>query len=197
MNNSFLSKYRKIVINNGVDLDKIKHVKVLATDKKIILGVASTWDSRKGLDDFLELNTIISDDYQRVMIGLSKHQISHLPKSIIGLQRTDNFEILLQYYSSAYVFFNPSREDNYPTVNLESIACGTPVITYDLCGCKETVQYNTGIALKTNSVIDVYKLIDDENLILSLRLNINSNTDWLNSRKKYMEYYNLYRECLQ
>lgn len=47
---------------------------------------------------------------------------------------------LAALYTSADVFFNPTVEDNFPTVNLEAEACGTPVVTYDTGGCRETVE---------------------------------------------------------
>lgn len=55
---------------------------------------------------------------------------------------------LAAIYTEADVLFNPTYEDNYPTVNLESEACGTPVITYDTGGCKETVRNSKSIVVK-------------------------------------------------
>ena len=59
---------------------------------------------------------------------------------VILIQRTDSAEQLAAVYTAADVFFNPTVEDNYPTVNLEAEACGTPVLTYDTGGCNETVR---------------------------------------------------------
>lgn len=58
---------------------------------------------------------------------------------MILLARTESREQLAAIYSAASVFFNPTVEDNYPTVNLEAEACGTPVVTYDTGGCVETL----------------------------------------------------------
>lgn len=55
------------------------------------------------------------------------------------IERTSRKDQLAAIYTSADIFFNPTREDNYPTVNLEAQACGTPVMTYDVGGCRETV----------------------------------------------------------
>lgn len=52
---SFLSKYPVYVINNGIDLNKFKPIQSTfkedngIADKKVILGVASIWEERKGL----------------------------------------------------------------------------------------------------------------------------------------------------
>ena len=59
---------------------------------------------------------------------------------MILMTRTDSAMQLAAIYTIADVFFNPTVEDNYPTVNLEAEACGTPVVTYDTGGCAETVR---------------------------------------------------------
>lgn len=100
-------------------------------DKFIVLGVANVWHERKGLNDFLKLAEMLDDRYAIVLVGLSKKQIKELPRNIRGIQRTNNPHELAAIYTAADVFFNPTYEDNYPTVNLEAEACGTRVITYD------------------------------------------------------------------
>lgn len=56
------------------------------------------------------------------------------------MSKTNNQEQLAAVYSAANVFFNPTLEENYPTVNLEAEACGVPVVTFDTGGCKETIK---------------------------------------------------------
>lgn len=143
---SFLKNYFAQVINNGIDMTAFKTNSGDASKygivkgKKVILGVASNWEARKGLDDFVTLASSITDKYQIVLVGVNSKQIGELPKNILGIQRTENKEDLAAIYSAATVFFNPTYEDNYPTVNLEAIACGTPVITYRTGGSPEIVE---------------------------------------------------------
>lgn len=59
--------------------------------------------------------------------------------------KLSNARELAVVYSVADVFVNPTYEDNYPTVNLEAAACGTTVITYDIGGCRETIEYNADV----------------------------------------------------
>lgn len=109
-------------------------------DRFMILGVASPWTERKGLCDFIKLTGEL--DFEKcaiVLVGLSKKQIREMPEGIICLTRTDSPQELAGIYSTADVFFNPTVEDNFPTVNLEAEACGTPVVTYDTGGCRETL----------------------------------------------------------
>lgn len=110
-------------------------------DRFMILGVASPWTERKGLGDFVRLaRELDTDRCAIVLVGLSKKQIREISEGIIGLTRTDSPQGLAGIYSTADVFFNPTVEDNFPTVNLEAEACGTPVITYDTGGCSETIE---------------------------------------------------------
>lgn len=59
---------------------------------------------------------------------------------IIAIPRTSNTKELAEIYTAADFFVNPTYEDNYPTVNLEAIACGTKVITYNTGGSPETLR---------------------------------------------------------
>lgn len=109
-------------------------------NKYVILGVASVWDNRKGLNTFMKLAEELNEEkYQIILIGLSDSQIKKLPRSIKGIRRTNSVKELSVYYSMADVFVNPTIEDNYPTTNLEAACCKTPVITYRTGGSPESV----------------------------------------------------------
>lgn len=142
---SFLKSYKVEVIPNGIDLNVFKPTpsdfreKYGIENKKIILGVASSWNRRKGLQDFIELSKVLDEENQIVLVGLTEEQKKNLPKNIIGITRTNNVKELAEIYTAADVFFNPTYEDNYPTVNLEAQACGTPVVTYKTGGSVESV----------------------------------------------------------
>lgn len=145
VNQSYLKKYSVTVINNGIDTSIFK---ITPSDfcerhglegKKIILGVASVWDRRKGLDDFVKLSHIIDNNYAIVLVGLSNKQINQMPSNIICISRTNSQKELAEIYTASAILFNPTYEDNYPTVNLEAQACGTPVLTYKTGGSPESV----------------------------------------------------------
>ena len=149
---SFLSSYNSIVINNGINLNVFKHTEgeiynnLKGLNKKIILGVASTWTSKKGMNDFLTLAKEIPTKYQIVLVGISQEEINN--DRIIAYKRTTNQKELAEIYSAADVFVNPTIEENFPTVNLESLACGTPIVTYRTGGSPESVDENTGITVE-------------------------------------------------
>lgn len=143
---SFLSKYSVEVRHNAINRDVYKpspsgfRKKHSLERKSIVLGVASPWTERKGLGDFLRLANRLDDSYTIVLVGLKKHQLKDMPQRIVALPKTVSQEELAEVYTAADVFFNPTFEDNYPTVNLEAEACGTPVISYDVGGCRETLH---------------------------------------------------------
>ena len=102
---------------------------------------------------------MLDERYVVVLVGLSEKQIKGLPNNIKGIQRTNSPQELAEIYTAADVFVNPTYEDNYPTVNLEAQACGTPVITYDTGGCRETLHIvNTRLA-ETGNVDELYEEI--------------------------------------
>lgn len=157
---SFLSSYRATTIHNGINLDVFKPVDVssiynkygLSDKKNIILGVASVWDPRKGLTDFIELSGKLSGNEQIVLVGLSEEQSKNLPVNIKGIARTENIMELAALYSIATVFVNPTYLDNFPTTNIEALACGTPVITYRTGGSMEAVDSKTGMIVEQGDV---------------------------------------------
>lgn len=144
---SFLLDYKVTVIHNGIDTSVFKtkesdiKKRLGIEGKKIILGVAALWEQRKGLFDFFELSKKLDDNYIVILVGLSKKQIGKLPNRIIGIERTNSVQELAELYSVADVYLNPTYEDNYPTTNLEAIACGTPVITYRTGGSPESADF--------------------------------------------------------
>ncbi len=167
---SFLGSYPVLTIPNTIDTHifkptydqgLLKKYKIPAS-KKILLGVASIWEERKGLMDFLKLSQKISEPYLIVLIGLSKKQKKQIEKysNILGLERTENQIELAKFYTLATYFLNLTYEDNYPTVNLEAIACGTKVITYDTGGCSEQVNKKNGYIVPVgdlNKILEILK----------------------------------------
>lgn len=198
---SFLKEYEIKVINNGIDLEIFKpsnSINIRAKyniekDKKIILGVAAVWDRRKGLDEFIKLSKIIDEQYQIVLVGLNKKQIKQLPSNIIGIKRTESIEELANLYTSAYAFLNLTLEDNFPTTNLEALACGTPVITYNTGGSVESINKNCGIIVEKEDLKDVFEAIKSlENNTISMENCILKSKEY-DKNIQYKRYIELYK----
>ena len=158
---SYLKDYPVMVINNGINLDVFKPTESSfragndLEDKFIVLGVASIWEKRKGIDVFIELAKRLDDRFKIVLVGTDDEVDKTLPDSIISIHRTSNQKELAELYTAADIYFNPTREENYPTVNMEAIACGTPVMTFETGGSPEMIDSKTGLVVEDDiSIIE-------------------------------------------
>ena len=187
---SYMKDYLTKVIHNGVDTDVFKPTesnvkeKYNCQGKKIVLGVAAVWDKRKGLNSFVELSKLLDDSYKIILVGLSKEQIEKLPKNIIGIERTNSVKELAELYTAADVFVNPTLEDNYPTTNLEAIACGTPVVTFDTGGSPESAEMY-GVSVPKKDIDGLVTTIEKVRIITKRTTDI----DYKNTVQKYIKLY--------
>ena len=166
---SFLREYPVEVHYNTIDTDVFKPTpgdfreRYGLTDKKIVLGVASVWTDRKGLDDFVELSKMLDDDYKIVLVGLTPRQIKALPPKILGLPRTNSTRELAEIYTAADVFVNPSKEETFGLTTVEAISCGTKAIVYKGTACEEIVGTKKGITVEQN-VSSVFHVIIEQTI---------------------------------
>lgn len=160
---SFLREVRTMTIHNGIDTNAFVPTPTTESySKHLILGVAAQWGARKGLDDFSKLRSRLdAERYDIVLIGLTDEQIATLPQGIVGIRRTQNVGELAEYYARASAFVNPTYSDNYPTTNLEAMACGTPVITYRTGGSPEAVTPETGIVVEQGDIEALTRAIEE------------------------------------
>lgn len=162
---SFLKEYPIHIKPSAIDLSVFKpaqssiSISYNLENKKVLLGCASVWSERKGLNDFIKLSNVLDSEFIIVLIGLNKKQFLSLPENIIGINRTESTLELAQWYSLADVFINPTYQDNFPTTNIEALACGTPVITYDTGGSPEAIDNNTGLVVEKGDILGLYKAI--------------------------------------
>lgn len=151
---SFLKEYNVEVVYNTIDTSVFKPTesdfreKNGLVNKKIILGVASTWDQYKGLYDFYKLRELLDDNYAIILVGLNDKQLSELPEGIIGIKRTNSREELAAIYTAADVLVNPSREETFGMTVIEALSCGTQAIVYKDTACEEIVQKYGGVAVE-------------------------------------------------
>lgn len=196
---SYFSMKDICVINNGIDLTVFRPTSSNLRqyygleNKKVALAVASNWNDRKGLQDVIKLASILSDEWKIVIIGLSKIQKSEIIDSnIIGITRTNNINELVQWYSLADVFINPTYEDTFPTVNIEALACGTPVITYKTGGSPEIIDYTCGKVTRERNVQSLANSIMETDLSDYSVAACVERAGMFDCHKRFNEYSNLY-----
>lgn len=203
---SFLKDYPVKVINNGIDLSVFRPRESdfrkkygIPENKFLLLGVAFDWGVRKGLDVFIELfKRLPQEQFQIILVGTNKNIDKRLPKGIISIHRTQNQIKLAEIYTAADVFINPTREEVLGLVNIESLACGTPVITFDTGGSPECIDKTCGAVVPCGDVetlekeiirVCEQKLYSVEDCIKRAKV--------FDQNEKYKEYLSLYEELYE
>ena len=203
---SFLQNYPVVVINNGIDLEQFKPLPSAfrtyhqLDDQFVILGVASDFNERKGYRYFIELTKQLKSDEKLVLVGLNEKQIKQLPAGVIGISKTNNTQELAEIYSTADVFVNPTQESVLGLVNIEAMACGTPVITFNSGGSPECLDDACGL------VVDRGDLQGLVTAIATIRKNgkpfytehcQKRAHDWFDKDPRFAEYIKLYTDYLK
>ncbi len=171
LSKSFLQDKQAVVINNGIDLQKFSKTqsdfrqKHNLQDKKLILGVSLQWSDRKGLTTFNKLAHDLPQEYKIVLVGINQEEVSN---SILSLPKTNTLQELIDIYSACDIFVNPTIMDNFPTVNIEALSCGLPVITYATGGSGEIIDKSCGVEIDKG----------DYNNLLNAILNFDYNKDY-------------------
>ncbi len=166
---SFFKDSNHLCIYNGIDLELFKPInnsdviknKYNINKKFVILGVATTWDRRKGLKDFIELSKYIKNEEIIVLVGLSKEQRRILPSNVLGLPRTENRIELAHLFAASDVFLNLSTEETFGLTTAEALASGTPAIVYNKTASPELVNSKTGFVVEKNDYLSIIKAIDE------------------------------------
>ncbi|WP_026810764.1 glycosyltransferase [Arenibacter latericius] len=204
---SFLNKKNIKTIHNGVDTKIFNNIKSKSVidlynlqDKFIILGVANIWGNGKGLNDFIKLSNYTNKDEIIVLIGLNNNQIKSLPDNILGIKQTESVSELCDFYCAADVFVNPTYQDSFGLVNIESLSCGTPVITYQTGGSPETISDETGIVVEQGNIkglLNAIRHIKDLTKEHYSDACIQRAQKVFDKNLKYKEYFDLYNDLLK
>lgn len=196
---SYLKDYDVRVIYNGIDLNNFKPIPCnKKNNKKIILGVANVWENRKGLKYFEELADILDEDKKIVLVGLTPKQIKSINPKIEGITRTSSVEELARLYTCADVYVNATLEDNFPTTNIESLACGTPVVTFRTGGSVEAIDDTCGIVVEKEDVYGLKNAIEqlcrDDIDKKAVKEACIKRAEMFDKEKRFLEYFDLYKE---
>lgn len=196
---SFLSMYPVSVVHNGIDTDAFKFTpsdlrKELGLEGKfVILGIVSNLNSTKGGQYFLELSKMLKEDEHILLVSLEEGY-DKLPQNITAVGRTENARELAKYYSIADVFVNPTLQDTFPTVNLESLSCSTPVVTFKTGGSGESITEKCGYVAQKGDVNSLYEGICRIKCGDLKRDDCRKRGEEFTRYKKFLQYIDIYRE---
>lgn len=150
---SGLKEYPVHIIPNGVDINLFHPDNNVPTETDSILFVASKWTNEKGYADILKLSELLPSGYKITVAGVSaakQHELSR--RGIEAIEKTESPALLADLYRKASVFVTLSRADNFPTVVLESLSCGTPVVSYDTGACREIIADGCGYVVPRGDI---------------------------------------------
>ena len=159
-------------------------------NKFIILGVASDWNERKGLNDYIKLAEMLDDNYAVVLIGLTDKQKRNIGNKIIGLPKTNRTKDLAQIYSAADVYFNASVEETMGMTTVEAMACGTSPIVYNATALPEILEMDISRIVAKHDLDAVRKIIESMNPKSEFYVQL---AQKYNKEQKFMQYIDLYR----
>lgn len=153
---SYFQGFDCVTVANGIDTENTFYPRDkeecrkkygYTAEEKLVLGVAVGYrDERKGAEYILQLAKDLEKEAKVILIGWN-HEKNHLLQglnNVIALKNTKDKELLAEYYSMADVFVIPSLAENYATTSLEAMACGTPVVGFDVGGIGEQVTEGKG-----------------------------------------------------
>ena len=193
---SFLKGYPVKVINNGINTKNFYPLrndfkeKYHIENKFMILGVSSVFDEMKGIDDFIKLASIVDDDCVIVLVGkVEDKYLKLLPSNIIHIDHTNGIKEMAYIYNAADVFVNLTKQDTYPTVNLEAIGCGIPVVTYDVGGSTEIVNRYGGIVVPKGDIAGV------QDALRKAECNKKSSFEEIDNTTSISNYVSIYLNC--
>ena len=199
---SHLSRFDYRVIVNGVNLEVFKPThstlreKYDLEGKKICLSVASEWDRRKGLPFLINAAQKLGDEYAFVVIGLTAEQIAKLPTGMIGLQNTADTHELAAWYTTADCLVNPTLEDNMPMVNLEALACGTPVVVFETGGCPEAINEKCGYVVPQQDENALLQAIEQACSGRFSPAECIKRAEHFDCKQTFLQYLSLYKELI-
>ncbi len=208
-NSPILKNKRSVYIPNGIDCNTYSpRIKAearlelgLDVKKKIVLFLsANLEDERKGLKYLLKaLMKIDSQDIDVVCVGESK---AWHPVNYINLGEIDDANKMAEVYSAADVYVLPTLADNLPNTVLESMACGTPVVAFDVGGISDAVKHmETGYLVQSGNTEElaegIQKILENEELAKTMGSNgRNLVLENFTCELQAQSFYNLYNELI-
>jgi glycosyltransferase involved in cell wall biosynthesis len=179
---SMLKQFPTFQIPHGLDTDifqpydaaHCRQILGLPLDKKILMfGALGLKDYRKGGDLLVEALSNLPDSLKAETVLMTMGRQESLPGAVdlptfhFGFMEDDRLKAML--YAAADVFLFPTRHETFGLVSTESMACGTPVVAFDVGGVSDAVRPGvTGLLATAENVAEfrdcIIRLLQDNAL---------------------------------
>ena len=164
--------HRVVSIPNAIDTDLFcpqdkKQARLafkLPTDKRLLLfGCQRITDERKGFHYLVEALQLLKQQQPNlakgteiVVVGGEADSIRHkVPFNIFPIRYVSDPQKMVQLYNAVDLYVTPSLQDNLPNTIMESMACGTPCVGFNVGGIPEMIDH------KENGYVATYKDAQD------------------------------------
>ena len=197
---SKLKNAKITTIYNGVDVSvftprdsAVRYEYGISENEFVILGMADKWAQPANKEAVEKISTAYNDA-KIIIVGCKDYQKEYFSKfkNVIPIGYVSDRKSLAEIYSTANVFVNLTHADTLPTVNMESICCGTPVITYNCCGSPELVDKDSGIIVKENSIDRLLQAIEQIKKYPQL-FDVRNKQDKFDKNENYDKYLSIYK----
>ena len=145
-------------VYHPMDQDMTRELLGLPSGKRLLLfGALNVTDKRKGIDYLIEaLRKIEKQDVELVVFGQAKDDIRGLfPVPIHSMGYLSDESKIVALYNAVDMFITSSLEENLPNTIMESMACGTPCVGFEIGGIPEMIDH------KINGYVASYKDASD------------------------------------
>ena len=204
---SCLSSKKVFKLNYGLDLDIFKPLSIdlktkygLPRDSIVLLFVAYNYTEKKGVLDFLKITELASKDKNIYIFVVGNISSSYLinNENVKIIHRTSNQFELCELYNLADVYVNTTKEETFGMTNLESIACCTPVVTYNSGGSPEILEKTKcGVVVQKNDYETLYlKALEMASKKQFLKPDCLQLAQEYDVKKSYLKYLNLYEKII-
>ena len=159
----YINLNKEIVVHNGIETSLFREAADLRKELELIgfdiyLSVSNVWNESKGINILIELSKLLNSNEKLIIVGKSKR---NLPSNVIHLSYVKEKSYLAKLYKTANIFINPTLKDNFPTVNLEALASGLPIIAFDIGGNSEVINDEVGRVLTNHDALSIYRVINE------------------------------------
>lgn len=197
---SRLGFLKSIVINNGISLIKKPNNssilefkdKYNLNGKRIFFCIANGFDVRKGFKFINRLADELSPKKYAFLVAGLKNNVENISKNIINLGYVESKEELGLYYSASDALLNPTLEDNFPTVNIESLFFGKPIISFKTGGSPEIIGDYCGEIINKGNYEELKKAVENFNVTKFSQKKCYDRYLKFTNEKMCLKYYDLF-----
>lgn len=165
----------------------------------IVVCVSQVWSSGKGYDDIIKVADCCKD-MSFVLVGRIPENLQYHSNNVINIPPVSSETELAAIYSAADVFVHLSARETFGLVSAEAMACGTPVIAYNVTATPELVADGCGYTVDPHdidAVVNALKAIKQKGKVSFSNRCIANVQEHFQQEKQLQAYVDLYTQIIR